>query len=99
METECGTTVQYDGGLFLRLREGRFVGWTVGSPGLTTGDGIGVGATLADLRASFGTLQVTEGTLGPEFSTGQDGLAGFLAGTDDASVVTSLGAGDQCLAR
>ncbi len=97
---DCGpgsSTVQHEN-LFLLLQNGDFVGWRTGSPGLTTGDGIGVGSTLADLRAALPGVTVTEGTLGPEWLT-KGGLAGFLDGTDESSLVNSLGAGVQCLAR
>lgn len=98
---DCGpeaSVVQYDGGLFLRLQGGRFVGWTSGSPGLSTADGIGVGSTLAELRAALPDITVSDGSLGPEWST-ESGLAGFLDGTEDSSRVNSIGAGDRCLAR
>jgi hypothetical protein len=42
---------------------------------------------------------VSEGTLGPEWSTVEGGLAGFLDGTSDSSVVNSIAAGVRCLAR
>ena len=97
---DCGpdsSTVQHER-LFLLLQGGEFVGWTTGSPGLTTGGGIGVGSTLADLRAALPGVTVTEGTLGPEWST-EGGLAGFLDGTDESSLVNSVAAGVRCLAR
>lgn len=98
---DCGagsSTVQHEG-LFLLLQGGTFVGWVTGTPGLTTGDGLGVGSTLADLRASLAGLEVSEGTLGAEWSTTEGGLAGFLDGTGDASAVTGMAAGVRCLAR
>ena len=98
---DCGegsSSVQYEG-LFLLLQDGTFVGWTTGSPGLTTGDGVGVGTSLADLRAALPALELSEGTVGVEFSTAEGGLAGFLDGDDDSSRVTSLGAGTRCVAR
>ena len=71
-----------------------------GSPGITTGDGIGVGSTLAELRASFPDLEVTEGSLGPERTTAREGgPAGFLDGTAESSRVNSTRAGISCLAR
>ena len=97
---DCGpgsSTVQHEN-LFLRLQDGEFVGWTTGTPGLTTGDGIGVGTTLAALRDALPGVRVTTATLGPEWSV-DSGLAGFLNGTDHTSVVTSMGAGLRCLAR
>lgn len=98
---DCGpgsTTVQHEG-LFLQLRDDAFVGWSTGSPGLTTGDGIGVGSTLADLSTSFGALSVSATTLGVEGTTGAGGVAGFLDGTSSDSVVIGMAAGDRCLAR
>lgn len=98
---DCGpdaSTIQYEG-IFLLLQGGEFIGWRTGSPGLTTGDGIGVGSTLADLRASFAAVTVTEGTVGVEWSTGEGGLSGTLEGTDDTSRVNSMGGGAQCIFR
>ena len=94
-----GSTRQYEG-LFLLLDGDRFVGWVTGSPGLTTGDGIGVGATLADLRAAYPDLTVSEGTLGVEWSTaGDGGVFGFLDGAQETSRVINVLAGQACLAR
>jgi hypothetical protein len=98
---DCGpgsSTVQHEG-LFLLLQDGRFVGWVTGTPGLTTGDGLGVGSTLADLQASFGRLEVTEDTVGVEWSTGEGGLVGFLDGRAPTSSVTNMAAGVRCIAR
>lgn len=64
------------------------------------GDGLEVGVTLAELRAALPDVQVTEGSVGAEWSTaGDGGLAGFLDGTDSASTVTSITAGVRCSAR
>lgn len=98
---DCGagsSTVQHEG-LFLLLQDDEFVGWVTGSPGLTTGDGTRVGTSLAELRAALPAVTVTEGTLGPEWSTVEGGLAGFLDGNDDSSAVSSMAAGVRCLAR
>lgn len=98
---DCGpgtSTVQYEL-LFLRLQDGRFVGWTTGSPGLTTGDGIGVGSTLAQLRDSFAQVTVTESTVGTEWTTGEGGVYGFLDGTAETSRVDSLSGGTTCVFR
>lgn len=98
---DCGpgtSTVQYET-LFLRLQDGRFIGWGTGSPGLTTGDGIGVGSTLADLRASFAQVTVTESTVGTEWTTGEGSVYGFLDGTAETSRVNSLSGGTTCVFR
>ena len=98
---DCGpqsSTVQYEG-IFLLLQDGDFIGWRTGSPGLTTADGIGVGSTLADLRAAFAEVSVTESTIGPEWTTGEGGLSGTLEGTEETSLVNSVGGGTQCIFR
>ncbi len=98
---DCGpgtSTVQYEL-LFLRVQDGRFVGWTTGSPGLTTGDGVGVGSTLAELRDSFAQVTVTESTVGTEWTTGEGGVYGFLDGTAETSRVNSLSGGTTCVFR
>jgi len=98
---DCGpgsSTVQHEN-LFLLLKDGAFVGWVTGSPGLTTGDGVGIGTTLVELREALPGVVVTQASLGPEWSTSQGGLAGFLDGTNASSVVTSVAAGVRCLAR
>ena len=97
---DCGagsSIVQHEN-LFLRLQDGEFVGWVTGTPGLTTAEGIGVGSTLEELRAALSGVTVREDTLGPEWST-PSGLAGFLDGTADTSVVNGMRAGVACLAR
>jgi hypothetical protein len=92
--------------LSLYLDGERFVGWTVtrrvpaqpSSQHLTTAAGIGLGSTLADLRRAFPTVEVTTGTVGPEWSVA-GGLAGGLDGTRPSSVVTRIGAGQTCVFR
>lgn len=99
---DCGTgrsAVEHRG-LQLQVEDGAFVGWVATGPGPVTGDGLHVGSTLADLRASITGLSVTTGTLGAEFSTTEGGYAGFLDGTSATSRVTNLGAGFRgCIAR
>ena len=97
---DCGpgsSTVQHEN-LFLRLQDGEFVGWSTGTPGLSTAEGIGVGSTLAELRAALPSVTVREDTLGPEWSI-EGGVSGFLDGTADDSLVTGMGAGVLCLFR
>jgi hypothetical protein len=62
---------------------------------LTTLDGIGVGSTLADLEASLGDAEITEGSLGREFTAGA--YYGILDETED--VVDFLSAGETCVFR
>jgi len=101
---ECGqgprTSLDHNG--FTALFDGqKFVGWSDGSTGtprLSTGNGIGVGTTLAALRKAYGKVTVTTASLGPEFST-DGGLNGLLDGTKDSSKATLLYAGESCFFR
>ena len=101
-QPDCGPTVvavRYRD-LTVTLEDGAFAGWSEdGAPGgLTTADGLGVGSTLADLRASRTDVTVSEDTVGPEFGVA-DGLSGSLDGTSDASTVTRIAAGFTCIFR
>jgi hypothetical protein len=84
----------------------RFIGYAYGSVSgvgaqpadLTTAEGIGVGATVGDLKAAYPdvtTLPGEEGLFDPRFAT-TGGLDGYLTGTEDADVVLSIEAGDGC---
>ena len=100
-QPDCGasvTTVSY-GGLQILLEDGRFAGWSLTGPGprVTTGVGLGPGSTLAELRADLTPLEVTETTLGTEWTAGS--LSGLLDGSTDDSRVTSVWAGRVCLHR
>ena len=80
----------------LVFQEGRFVGWSVDDPGLTTMSGVGVGSSRADLDAAY-DAEVADSTLGPEFSAG--GLGGLLSGRTPDARVTVLWAGAICAFR
>ena len=80
----------------------RFVGWFDGGAAgrsLTTADGVGIGITLAKLKALRPKVQVTEDTLGPEFGEEPTGISGFLDGTASTSRVTKVYAGESCFFR
>lgn len=103
---ECGqgARIQLSSAGFSVLLDGAtFVGWTDSGRSarrLTTASGIGVGSTLAGLRSAYAQVTVTEGTLGPEFSTGADlGLGGLLDGTAPTSKITTIYAGETCFFR
>lgn len=88
-----GFTILFDGS--------SFVGWTdQGAKGrrLTTLDGLGIGSTFADVKASRPGVTATAGSLGPEF-TDTDGFGGILTGTTAKSKVTLLYAGETCFFR
>ncbi|MFV0260178.1 MAG: hypothetical protein ACK5PP_17215 [Acidimicrobiales bacterium] len=76
-----------------------FISWSLspGSP-LTTGDGIGLGSSRADLMAA-GPVEIFQSSLGVEFALGSGDavVRGVLDGTDQTSTVIDLWAGDRCL--
>lgn len=94
---ECGGSfATWEGGPTLRCRGGRFVGWSVRDPGLSTAAGVEVGSTREELE-SVHAVQVARTSLGVEFSAG--GLAGVLEGEGGEDRVVALWAGEACLAR
>ena len=101
---ECGQGPRASAGRngFTILLDGtKFVGWTdQGGTGrrFTTLDGVGVGSTFADVKASRPGVTAETGSLGPEF-TDTDGFGGILAGTSPKSKVTLLYAGETCFFR
>lgn len=98
---ECGQGpvqfAQYASGLQLLFQAGEFKGWFLREAGVTTADGIGVGATRATLNAARTVEIQTDSTLGIEFTAGD--LGGFLTAADASGTVESLYAGDTCFFR
>ena len=82
-----------------------FASYTYGPPrtgtldpfGVTTAKGIGVGNTVAELRAAYpgATVSVADDISGPSFFI-QEGLSGFLTGTTDADAIISFVGGYGC---
>lgn len=87
---------------FTALYDGtEFLGWTEpGAPGrhLTSTAGIGIGSTLAEVRAVQAGVQTMDETLGPEFFT-EGGISGMLDGLKPSSKVTLVYAGETCFFR
>lgn len=68
---------------------------------LTTSEGIGLGSTVAELEAGYGTdvAIVTDLQFGPQFMIDPPGpnfMSGTLTGTSDDDVVTSIAGGFGC---
>jgi hypothetical protein len=82
----------------LTFQDGTFVGWSAGrgSP-LTTGDGIGVGSTLAELRDAFADVEFVDSTLGVEVIAGDYDM--ILSDETDEGQVDSMLAGVNCVFR
>jgi hypothetical protein len=74
---------------------------TPGQPnpfGLVTGNGIGLGSTVKELKAAYPSAQIIPGdalATGPQFTIEQ-GLHGFLTGVKNADTVISFVGGFGC---
>ncbi len=98
---ECGQgpvqQAAYANGLQLLFQDGEFRGWFLDEAGLTTVDGVGVGATRAALNAARTVELQPDSTLGVEFTAGD--VMGFLTSADASGTVASLYAGETCFFR
>jgi hypothetical protein len=85
-------------GLQLVFQDGSFVGWFAqeGSP-LRTGQGIGVGSTLGQLKAAYPAATVEETSLGTEFAANE--LYGIVTNPSDEGKVQVMFAGTNCIFR
>lgn len=102
--TECGAGpvqfVAWPDGLTLLFQERRFVGWSLDKDAAgrqSTMSGVGVGSTRSDLLAAYSGVQVSETSLGQEFSAG--GLYGVLDGPGEAGKIEVMWAGTSCVFR
>lgn len=102
--SECGAGpvqfIAYPDGLTLLFQEDRFVGWSLDKDAAgkqSTMSGIGVGSTRSDLAAAYSGVQVSETSLGQEFTAG--GLYGVLDGPDAAAKIEVMWAGTSCVFR
>lgn len=65
--------------------------------GLTTDTGIGLGSSVAEVRAAYPELLLFEDEYGPVFATSAEGgLSGTLTDVSDAGLVTSIIGGQYC---
>lgn len=102
--TECGAGpvqfIPYPDGLTLLFQEDRFVGWSIdkdASGKQSTMSGVGVGSTRSDLLAAYSGVEISETSLGQEFSAG--GLYGVLDGPSAAAKIEVMWAGTSCVFR
>ena len=91
------------GPLKLNFLDGKFVGWfaETGSDAVTV-DGFTLGISLRDIRSERAATRIAASTLDGEFEySSGDGntIGGFLKGSGDGAVVTSLFAGVNCFFR
>ncbi|PSR18817.1 hypothetical protein C8255_05480 [filamentous cyanobacterium CCP3] len=98
--TECGSgpqmITQWPNGLAVHAADGEFIGWSTRpntDANLTTIAGAGIGSTRGELEAAY-TVEVTETSLGTEFSTGN--LFGLLSSPEPNATITDLWAGTVC---
>ncbi|MDP2258116.1 MAG: hypothetical protein Q8J89_00185 [Caulobacter sp.] len=102
--SECGAGpvqfIAWPDGLTLLFQEDRFAGWSVDKDAAgkqSTMSGVGVGATRSDLVAAYSGVQVSETSLGQEFSAG--GLYGVLDGSTATAKIEVMWAGVSCVFR
>jgi hypothetical protein len=102
--SECGAGpvqfIAWPDGLTLLFQEDRFVGWSVGKGAAgkqSTMSGVGVGSTRSDLVAAYSGVEVSETSLGQEFSAG--GLYGVLDGAGAGAKIEVMWAGTSCVFR
>jgi hypothetical protein len=101
---ECGqgarTSARVD--RFSVLYDGTsFVGWTdqgVKGHRLTAANGLGIGSTLAQVKAAQPDTKTMDDSLGPEFFS-ETGISGMLDGLKASSKVTLVYAGETCFFR
>jgi hypothetical protein len=81
------------------------VGWAMGAAapaplGMKTDKGIGIGSTLAAVKAAYGAVTVAQGPNGPTFVVrlANGVMSGDLSGPGDAARVKTLRAGVSCAA-
>ncbi len=101
---DCGAgPVQYASwadGLSVVLQKDRFVGWSLDGRAagvLQTANGVGPGSTRATLDQAFGTVTVSQTSLGTEFAAGE--VFGLLDGPGPTAKITDMWAGVSCVAR
>ncbi|MCR2746578.1 hypothetical protein [Limnobacter parvus] len=98
---DCGATnAVWSDGLITWFQAERFVGWSISedqASTLRTANGIGLGMTRTELENSGTVVQVTESSIGIEFSAGN--VAGLLNSSNADANISNMWAGQVCIAR
>ena len=72
------------------------IGTSITPSGMATAKGVGIGTSIADLRAAYPDVQVyPEEMYGPYFAV-NDNLSGFLTGVTDNDEIISFIGGNGC---
>ncbi|MBA4761194.1 hypothetical protein [Sphingomonas sp.] len=89
------------GGLTLWFQQDKFVGWFLedATPKLTTATGAGIGSTRKEVADALEISDVTDSSLGREFTTDGGDFSGLLDGAGDSAKVTALWSGQACIFR
>jgi hypothetical protein len=95
---ECGLdAASWENGLSIYGSEGRFAGWSLREPGITTMSGVGLGSTLEEVAATYALERVPDSTLGIEYTAGD--MALIMDEEGSSGRVAHLWAGITCVAR
>lgn len=89
------------GGLTLWFQQDKFVGWFLegAKPKLSTATGAGIGSTRKQVADALAISDITDSTLGREFTTDDGDFSGLLDGAGDTAKVTALWSGQACIFR
>lgn len=81
---------------FFNYVYGPAFGVSIQPEGMRTDTGIGIGSTVAELRAAYPTVRVFPPDIADAYFVVDENLSGFLSGTTDADTVRSVIGGIGC---
>ena len=107
---ECGagpiSSTSFPGGLTVNFQAGRLEGWFLGdddhaiegeAEAIATAEGISLSSDEEALDDAY-TIEAVDSTLGEEFTT-EEGISGFLTGSEGSRTVEALYSGTTCFFR